>query len=136
MVPRRDVDVVHVEKEPRSLRGPDGKRRRWLGTLLHLADLRSCYARVPYGDQAIFVLADAFRAVGGFPEQPLMEDVELIRRLRRVGHIRMVRSTVRVSGRRFQARPLTDFLLMNVFPLLYRLGVSPRTLARIYGDPT
>lgn len=114
---------------------PDGHRRRWLGPLLHLADLRSRYARLPYGDQAMFVRAEAFRAAGGFPEQPLMEDLELGRRLRRVGRLRTVRSSVRVSGRRFQARPLTCVLFMNVFPLLYRLGVPPRTLARLYGNP-
>ena len=114
---------------------PDGERRSWLGPLLHLADLRSRYSRLPYGDQAIFVRASAFRAVGGFPQQPLMEDVELSRRLRSLGRIRTVPSSVRVSGRRFQARPFTYLILMNVFPLLYRLGVPARALARLYGNP-
>jgi hypothetical protein len=40
-----------------------------------------------------------------------------------------------VSGRRFQAHPLTSLFVMNAFPLLYALGVTPRTLARLYGDP-
>jgi rSAM/selenodomain-associated transferase 2 len=135
---RRVADAL---RDPRVVAGafrtwtvPDGTRRAWLGPLLHLADLRSRYARVPYGDQAIFVRADAFRAVGGFPEQPLMEDIEIGRRLRRIGRVRTVRSSVRVSGRRFQAHPLTSFIMMNVFPLLYGLGVAPRTLARLYGD--
>jgi rSAM/selenodomain-associated transferase 2 len=114
---------------------PEGERRSWLGPLLHLADLRSRYARLPYGDQALFVRAEVFRTVGGFPDQRLMEDVEFGRRLRRHGRIQVVRSSVRVSGRRFQARPLAYGLLMNLFPHLYRLGVSPRTLARLYGNP-
>ena len=106
--------------------------RAWLGRLLHLADLRSRYAALPYGDQALFVRAEVFRRIGGFPEQPLMEDLELSRRLARVGRIRTVPARVRVSGRRFQSHPLLATVLVNVFPALYRLGVPPRLLARLY----
>ncbi len=73
--------------------------------------------------------------MGGFPVQPLMEDLELGRRLRQLGAIRTVPSSVRVSGRRFQARPITSLVLVNLFPFLYRLGVRPGTLARAYGNP-
>lgn len=107
----------------------------WLGPLLRFADLRSRVTRLPYGDQAMFVRRDAFERVGGFPDQPLMEDVELARRLRRVGTIRTVPGVVRVSGRRFLANPIRALVVMRVFPLLYRLGVSPARLARLYGDP-
>lgn len=100
---------------------------------LHLADLRSRYAALPYGDQAIFVRRSAFESVGGFPAQPLMEDLELSLRLRRLGELRVVPRVVLVSGRRFIARPLTYTFLVNVFPALYRLGVSAATLARLYG---
>jgi hypothetical protein len=103
-----------------------------LAPLLHLADVRSRYTRLPYGDQALFVRADAFRAAGGFPAQPLMEDLELARRLWRLGRIRTARACVRVSGRRFLARPLFYAALANVFPLLYRAGVRPETLARLW----
>lgn len=106
-----------------------------LGPLLHLADVRSRYSGLPYGDQALFVRADAFRRVGGFPDQPLMEDLEISRRLRRIGRIRVVRASVRVSGRRFVARPILYTLAVNVFPALYALGVPPRWLARLYGSP-
>lgn len=109
----------------------EGRSR--LGPLLHLADLRSRYTRLPYGDQALFVRRAAFDAVGGFPEQPLMEDVELSRRLRRLGRIARVGARVRVSGRRFEAKPLTMAVLVNVFPLLYAAGVPPRALERWYG---
>jgi len=113
---------------------PDGQPSR-LAPLLHLADLRSRYSGLPYGDQAIFVRAEAFRAVGGFPDQSLMEDLELSRRLRRHGRIRIVRASVSVSGRRFLTRPIFYFLAVNLFPALYALGVSPATLKRLYGDP-
>lgn len=103
--------------------------------LLHLADLRSRYSGSPYGDQAIFVRAGVFERLGGFPEQPLMEDLAFSRKLRRAGKIRTVRSSVRVSGRRFLSRPLYYFFLMNLLPLLYALGVPPARLERLYGNP-
>lgn len=106
----------------------------WLSPLLHLADLRSRYTRLPYGDQSVFVRRDVFERLGGFPEQPLMEDLEFARRLRSAGATRTVPARVRVSGRRFLARPLYYALLMNVFPLLYRLGVPPRVFAHLYGN--
>ena len=109
--------------------------RSWAAPLLHLADLRSRYTRLPYGDQALFVRRDAFDRVGGFPDQPLMEDFELSRRLRRVGRIATAPAAVRVSGRRFLSRPIRSAVLMRLFPLLYRLGVPPRVLGRLYGDP-
>lgn len=106
--------------------------RRPIAALLPVADLRSRYTRRPYGDQALFVRADAFRSAGGYPEQPLMEDLELSRRLWALGRVRTVPVPVEVSGRRFLARPVYYSVIMNTFPMLYRLGVSPRDLARWY----
>jgi len=111
----------------------DGPNR--LGPFLRLADLRSHRTRLPYGDQALFVRRAAFEAVGGFPPQPIMEDVELARRLWRRGRIVTVPSEVRVSGRRFLSRPLRTVLAMRALPWLYRAGVSPDRLARLYGSP-
>jgi hypothetical protein len=99
---------------------------------LHLADLRSRYSRLPYGDQALFVRREVFQAVGGFSVIPLMEDLDLSRRLRRLGTISIVRARVKVSGRRFIERPILYTTLVNVFPLLYRWGVPPAWLARLY----
>jgi hypothetical protein len=48
--------------------------------------------------------------------------------------MRVVSASVRVSGRRFLTHPLRDTLLVNVFPLLYRLGVPAEKLARLYRD--
>jgi len=106
--------------------------RRWFAPFLHLADLRSRYTSLPYGDQAMFVRAGVFRAIGGFPEIPIMEDLELARRLWRVGRISTLPATVQVSGRRFLARPVYYAVLVNVLPWLYRLGVSPLALAALY----
>ena len=104
-----------------------------LGALLHLADLRSRYTSLPYGDQAMFVRARIFDEVGGFPEQPLFEDLELSRRLRQRGRIARAGAVVRVSGRRFAARPLAYTAMVNLLPTLYRLGVPAEVLARAYG---
>jgi len=132
--------IVRTLADPRVVAGafrtwtvPDGAPSR-LGPLLRLADIRSRVARFPYGDQAIFVRRDAFARVGGFPDQPLMEDLELSRRLRRLGRIATVPAVVRVSGRRFVARPIRFTLIARTFPTLYRLGVPPRVLARFWGD--
>ncbi|HSM51834.1 MAG TPA: TIGR04283 family arsenosugar biosynthesis glycosyltransferase [Thermoanaerobaculia bacterium] len=113
---------------------PDG-RRTWLAPLLHLGDLRSRYSRLPYGDQAIFVRTALFRRLGGFPEIALMEDLAFSRALSREARIRIVPAAVRVSGRRFLARPVYYFLLVNLMPLLVALGVPPERLARLYGNP-
>jgi rSAM/selenodomain-associated transferase 2 len=111
----------------------DGETRPFWSPLLHLADMRSRYSGLPYGDQAMFVRREVFHTVGGFPELPLMEDLELSRRLRRAGRVATVPASVRVSGRRFVARPIFYLVVVNLFPLLYRLGVSPAILSRMYG---
>ena len=133
--------AAHVERVLADERVVAGAFRTWHVTedrrrapWLHLADLRSRYSGLPYGDQALFVRREAFFRVGGFPEQPLMEDLELSRRLRRIGRISIARASVRVSGRRFLAHPIRGALLVNSFPLLYRLGVPAATLARLYRD--
>ncbi len=111
----------------------DGKRPVW-APLLRLADLRSRYTRLPYGDQALFMRADVFHRAGGFPVLPLMEDVELSRQLRQMGRVRVAPAVVRVSGRRFIARPLFYTMVMNIFPFLYRVGVPLRMLRGFYED--
>jgi hypothetical protein len=99
---------------------------------LRLADLRSRYSGLPYGDQALFVRRASFQRLGGFREIPLMEDLEFSTRLARLGVVQTVPANVRVSGRRFLSHPIRDTVLVNVFPLLFRSGVSPETLARFY----
>jgi len=105
----------------------------WVRHWLWLADLRSRVSRLPYGDQALFVRRSAFARAGRFPAQPLFEDFEMARRLRRIGRIMILRETVDVSGRRFLTRPFFYLTLMNTMPLLYRLGVPAETLNRVYG---
>ncbi len=111
----------------------DEGARSWASAFLPVADLRSRWTHLPYGDQAVSVRRSAFQKVGGFPDQPLLEDVELARRLSTVGRVVRLRPKVTVSGRRFLKRPLRTLLYWNSFPALYRLGVRTSLLERLYG---
>jgi hypothetical protein len=106
-----------------------------LGPFLHVVDVRSRYTRYPYGDQSFFVEAAVFRQVGGFPSTPILEDVGLVRKVRKLGRVARVPASVQVSGRRFLARPVYYTVVMSFYPALYRWGVNPERLARWYGHP-
>jgi rSAM/selenodomain-associated transferase 2 len=99
-----------------------------------LMNRRSRWSGIATGDQAIFVRRDAFVAAGGFPDQALMEDIELSRRLRkRFGWPACVRSPVITSGRRWERRGVWRTIwLMWRLRLLYWLGTPPDKLAQSY----
>jgi rSAM/selenodomain-associated transferase 2 len=105
-------------------------RRAWL----RLLDLRSRGIGLPYGDQAFAVRREVFKRIGGFPEIPLMEDLVFAQTCRRLGHVHRLRSAVTTSARRFQRHPVRSRLMTATFPVLFRLGVSPDRLARLYGN--
>lgn len=107
-----------------------GPGRLWMRTL----DLRSHGLRLPYGDQGFAVRRDIFDRLGGFPDIPLMEDLEFARRCKLYGRIRRIPLLMRTTARRTEGQPLRGRAMMVAFPLLYRLGVSPQTLARWYGE--
>jgi rSAM/selenodomain-associated transferase 2 len=108
-------------------------RRPILRAVAALMNLRSRLSGIATGDQAIFVRRAAFEALGGFPDQPLMEDVEFSRRLRRRGRLACLRLRVTTSARKWQREgALRTVLLMWTLRLLYRLGVSPVRLHRWY----
>ena len=110
-------------------------RGTWKAPILRLADLRSRRTGWPYGDQGLFCRARDFRVVGGYPGEPLMEELGLVARLRALGAVATRPAEIRVSARRFEASLLKALVCMNTFPALYRLGVSPARLARWYGAP-
>ena len=88
---------------------------------------------IVYGDQTIFVGRNAFEAVGGFPDQPLMEDYQLVRRLRQVGRFVTLPDAVVTSARRWRDNGVWRTALQNQLVMwLYLLGVSPERLARWY----
>lgn len=94
---------------------------------------RSQFLQMPYGDQAIFLKAGTFWEAGGFRELPLMEDFELVRRLRRRGKIALVPVAVTTSGRRWQKLGVLRTTLINqIIIIAYLLGISPTRLANWY----
>jgi len=98
------------------------------------ATYRSRLTHIPYGDQAIFIRKDIFNALGGFREFPIMEDVELMRSIRRTGHqIFIIPKKVKTSARRWEREGIICCTVRNwVLVTLYLLGVRPDTLARFY----
>jgi rSAM/selenodomain-associated transferase 2 len=94
---------------------------------------RSRFLQMPYGDQAIFLKADTFHKVGGFPEQPIMEDFELVRRLQQLGKIAIVSAPVVTSARRWLKRGVFRTTLINQLVILgYLLGVNRERLGQLY----
>lgn len=101
---------------------------------LRVFDLRSSGLGLPYGDQGFAVRREVFDRVGRFPDIPLMEDLAFAGECRRCGRVRRLPLEIRTTARRFEGRPIATALMLGFFPALFRLGVSPRTLARWYGD--
>ncbi len=99
----------------------------------YVANRRSRYLKMPYGDQAIFILSEMFHHVGGFPEMPIMEDFELIRRLQKKGGVVTVAEPVVTSPRRWLNHGILKTTLVNqLIVISYFLGISTDTIARLY----
>ena len=111
-----------IEGQPRMLRviaGFMNRRSRWTG--------------IATGDQALFMTRSAFDAVGGFPAQPLMEDIEMSARLLNLSRPVCLRARVVTSGRRWESRGVwRTVLLMWRLRLDYWRGVAPEHLAALY----
>jgi rSAM/selenodomain-associated transferase 2 len=99
-----------------------------------LSWLSRCPSRwTQFGEGALFVRRAEFNAIGGFPEWPLMEDVEILRRLRRRHSLAAAPETVQASPRRFLQRGVARQMLRNLLVYsLFHLGVSPERLVRLY----
>lgn len=97
------------------------------------ANWRSRYFQFPYGDQAIFMSRDKFQSVGGFPDLPIMEDFELIRRLKKLGAIVTLDAPVYTSSRRWDNfGTIKTFFVNQMVVTAYLAGVSPRRIAGFY----
>jgi len=99
-----------------------------------VANWRSRYLNMPYGDQAIFLRTKLFHQAGGFPELPIMEDFQLVRQMRHRGRIVVAPAAVLTSRRRWEkVGPLRVTLINQVVILGFLLGVDPARLAGWYG---
>ena len=94
-------------------------RARWLGWI--------------FDDQAMFVRREVFDSVGGFPQRPLMEDLEMSRILRRRGRLVVLPTIVTASARRLVEQGVWRMTaLMQLLKLQYLLGVDPERIRRRY----
>ncbi|SMP41821.1 TIGR04283 family arsenosugar biosynthesis glycosyltransferase [Desulfonatronum lacustre] len=105
-----------------------------LGLIAAAANLRTRLTRVPYGDQAIFLRRAAFEELGGYADIPLMEDLELMRRVRRKRWpVVLLREAALTSARRWEQEGVWNCTLRNWgVRLLYHFGASPARLRRFY----
>ena len=98
-------------------------------------NLRARFCRIATGDQAMFVARRVFARHGGFAEIPLMEDVEMSRRLKGLGPPAVIVRPVLTSARRWQKNGVLRTVgLMWKLRFLYWLGGSPERLAAVYRD--
>lgn len=106
---------------------------RLLRVVETLSNLRSRWTGIATGDQALFMHRRAFEAVGGFAEVPLMEDIIISRRLKRLSRPLCLNERVVTSSRRWEENGiLRTILRMWVLRLAFALGVNPSVLARHY----
>jgi rSAM/selenodomain-associated transferase 2 len=98
-----------------------------------LVGLRCHLLALPYGDQGLLISRKLYHRLGGFRPLPLMEDVDLVRRLKR-RELVMLKSRAVTSGERYRREGYFARSLRNLgCILLYYLRVPPRVLARLYG---
>jgi len=96
--------------------------------------LRTRIFRTATGDQTIFCTREAFEAAGGIPHVPLFEDVEFLRRLRRLGRFQPIEAAARTSPRRWEERGFWGTVVLHwLLRAAHAAGVSPERLGRWYG---
>jgi hypothetical protein len=94
---------------------------------------RSRALGLPYGDQGLVIHRDFYNALGGFQALPLMEDVDLVRRIGK-RRLHVLDATATTSAKRYQRTGYTRRAALNLLCLsLYFLRVPPRLIARLYG---
>ncbi len=105
-----------------------------LRVIAKVSSWRSRFTRIPYGDQGIFIRRSVFEQLGGFADVPLMEDVILMRAIKRQGmSIRLLSDRVQTSARRWNREGVIQCTLRNwMLILLFLSGVKPQFLARFY----
>jgi hypothetical protein len=107
---------------------------RGLQIIERVANWRSRFLQLPYGDQAIFIRSALFREIGRYPDMPILEDFELVRRLKRKGRIHTASYPAITSARRWMAGGVWKTTLSHqLIVAAYCLGVSPTLIHRFAG---
>jgi rSAM/selenodomain-associated transferase 2/rSAM/selenodomain-associated transferase 1 len=100
-------------------------------------NLRSRLLRLPYGDQALFIRKEIFRASGGFPEVPIAEDFLFVRHVSKHGRIVVAPAEAVTSARRWKSRGMLRTFWINQIVLFgLALRIPPHVLATLYRRPT
>lgn len=109
-------------------------RKRVFRMIEKSASLRSRLTRIPYGDQAVFIRRNYFFDIGGFADMQIMEDVDLMRKIKKKGgRISILKQTVSTSARRWQKEGVLYTTLRNwVLLSLFFCGVKPEKLVKFY----
>ena len=108
-------------------------KSRWLPVVAVLMNLRSRLTGIATGDQAVFMTRSAFAALEGYALQPLMEDIDISRRLLKLSPPACLRAKVVTSGRRWESRGVwRTILLMWRLRFAYWRGTPPERLAQLY----
>ena len=96
--------------------------------------LRTRLTKVPFGDQAIFMRKEYFAGINGYRDIPIMEDVELMKRVKKRGdRIVIISKKVMTSPRRYEQEGILYCTLRNwMVQLLYAFGASPERLVKWY----
>lgn len=127
--PAYDAAIRRALERPRVVGGAFEIRFDGRGLSLRVVELvdrvRYRIRRSYYGDQGVFVRADAFRRAGGFPPLPILESAELCRRLRRLGRLTLLRPPIVTSARRFVEGGVWRVFLHDVrIWFLHAVGLS------------
>lgn len=136
-LPPNTLEILHPCFQEKCVWGRFDIRLSGQNTLFRVMEfcinLRSRLTGIATGDQSIFVKRAIFRKLGGYPEIPIMEDIALSKKLKKISTPVCLRQKVSTSSRRWEYRGiLRTMLLMWSLRLLYFLGADPRTLARWY----
>jgi len=98
-----------------------------------MTNIRSTCFKMPYGDQGLFIRKSLFESIGGFPDIPIMEDFELMRRIKKKGKVMTLSAAVIISGRRWLSLGVFKTTIVNqIIIAAYLLGVSPASIAFWY----
>jgi rSAM/selenodomain-associated transferase 2 len=136
-VPEHALELVREAVEGGATAGAfslgyeDGTRGlRWIAAW---ANLRSRWLKMPFGDQGIFCRREVYRRSGGFRDLPICDDVDFVRRLKRVGAFAILPEKTVTSPRRYREHGNLRQVLRNWCVLAgYFAGVPPETLHRWY----
>jgi rSAM/selenodomain-associated transferase 2 len=99
------------------------------------SNLRARYLNLIFGDQGIFIRKEYFYKIGGFPEIELMEDWEFSKKMAASGKLLYLEKNIFTSARRWENQGIfKTIILMHKIKILYKFGVNPKKLKKLYKD--